>query len=247
MAEPSVSQSVARMVGILEVFARERRPLTTIDLIEAMDAPRSSLAALLREMVDLSVLALDRRSATYLPTAHFGRLASWLSEAMVQDPRVFEAAEQLQRDTEETVTLAVPSDRCMEVFHVVRGNQAISFIAEPGQQITMWGSALGTAWLATLSNANIISLYQRGQRSGGDLAPRVLLEEVQAHVTHVRSTGCARAFGAVFPDASAMSVVLPESVGIRRCVLSVAGPTERIRRAAEGIEKRLHEVATLLG
>ena len=59
------------MVGVLEAFERERRALTSAELIEILGAPRSSVAALLRAMVDLSVLSLDRRSATYLPTAHF--------------------------------------------------------------------------------------------------------------------------------------------------------------------------------
>lgn len=229
MALPSISQSVGRMIGVLEVFERERRPLTSADLIEALGVPRSSLAALLRAMVDLSVLSLDRRSATYLPTAHFARLASWLTEAMVREPRVYEMIARIQKATAETVTLSAPTDWCMEILAVERGNQAISFIAEPGQQISFWGSALGTAYLGTLSQASLTSLFDRARRTGGPFAPQMPLADVQAAIAVAREQGCAGAFGAVFPEASAISIALPATIGIRRCVISVAGPTERIR------------------
>ena len=227
------------MVGVLEAFERERRALTSAELIQMLDAPRSSVAALLRAMVDLSVLSLDRRSATYLPTAHFARLAAWLDEAIVREPRVLEMLKTVQEACSETVTLSAPTDLCMEIFRVERGNLVISFIAEPGQQITFWGSAIGTAYLSTLPSASLASLYERSRRSGGPLAPTLSLEQVKALVDQARESGCARAFGAVFADAGAIATPLPPNVGIRRCVLTVAGPAERLRAKEDFISDLL--------
>jgi DNA-binding IclR family transcriptional regulator len=56
---------------------------------------------------------------------------------------------------------------------------------------------------------------------------------VKTLVEQARDTGCARAFGAVFADAGAIATPLPPNIGIRRCVLTVAGPAERLR-AKEG-------------
>ena len=229
MSTQSVSQSVARMVAVLEAFERERRPLTSAELIVLLEAPRSSVAALLRAMVDLSVLSLDRRSATYLPTAHFARLAAWLDEAIVREPRVLEMLKTVQEACSETVTLSAPTDLCMEILRVERGNLVISFIAEPGQQITFWGSAIGTAYLSTLATPALASLYERSRRHGGALAPTHSLEEIRRQIEQARENGCARAFGAVFADAGAIATPLPPTVGIRRCVLTVAGPAERLR------------------
>lgn len=229
MSTQSVSQSVARMVGVLEAFERERRALTSAELIEILAAPRSSVAALLRAMVDLSVLSLDRRSATYLPTAHFARLAAWLDEAIVREPRVLEMLKTVQEACSETVTLSAPTDLCMEILRVERSNLVISFIAEPGQQITFWGSAIGTAYLSTLPSASLGSLYERSRRAGGPLAPTQTLDQIKLLVEQARTSGCARAFGAVFADAGAIATPLPPNVGIRRCVLTVAGPAERLR------------------
>ncbi|MFM7275715.1 MAG: helix-turn-helix domain-containing protein, partial [Gammaproteobacteria bacterium] len=212
MSTQSVSQSVARMVAILEAFERERRPLTSAELIALLEAPRSSVAALLRAMVDLSVLSLDRRSATYLPTAHFARLAAWLDEAIVREPRVLEMLKTVQEACSETVTLSAPTDLCMEILRVERGNLVISFIAEPGQQITFWGSAIGTAYLSTLAAPALASLYERSRRHGGALAPTQPLEEIRRQVEQAREGSCARAFGAVFADAGAIATPLPPTV-----------------------------------
>lgn len=241
MSTQSVSQSVARMVAVLEAFERERRPLTSAELITLIEAPRSSVAALLRAMVELSVLSLDRRSATYLPTAHFARLAAWLDEAIVREPRVLEMLKTVQEACSETVTLSAPTDLCMEILRVERGNLVISFIAEPGQQITFWGSAIGTAYLSTLAAPALASLYERSRRHGGPLAPTQSLEEIRRLVEQARETGCARAFGAVFADAGAIATPLPPTVGIRRCVLTVAGPAERLRAKEAMIASLLQE------
>jgi DNA-binding IclR family transcriptional regulator len=179
-------------------------------------------------MVDLSVLSLDRRSATYLPTAHFARLAAWLDEAIVREPRVLEMLKTVQEACSETVTLSAPTDLCMEILRVERGNLVISFIAEPGQQITFWGSAIGTAYLSTLPAASLSSLYERSRRTGGPLAPTHSLDQIKLLVERARESGCAHAFGAVFADAGAIATPLPPNVGIRRCVLTVAGPAQRL-------------------
>jgi DNA-binding IclR family transcriptional regulator len=230
MSNQSISQSVARMISVFELFERERRPLTSADIGAALTVPRSSLGALLRTLVDLSVLALDRRSATYLPTAHFARLGAWLTESVAQDPRIYDLLKHIQAATGETVTLACPTDLCMELVHVERGNQIISFIADRGQRFSFWGTALGTAYLGTLPPSAIAPLYERCVRAGGEMAPRVPLRDITQIVASTRRSGFAEAFGAVFPDASAVSVALPEGIGIRRSVLSVAGPTDRIRQ-----------------
>ena len=225
----SVSQSVGRMVAVFELFERERRPLTSSEMVERLEAPRSSMAALLAAMVALGILSLDRRSTTYLPTARFARLGAWLTDSLVQDPRLPAILKSIQQATAETVTLAAATDQAMEVQAVERGNQAISFIAEAGQRIPFWTSAIGAAYLSTLPAGSVASLYERSRRQGGPMAPLLPLADLQAQLALVRRDGYATAFGTVFADAGAIAVPLPTQVSIRRCVVTVAGPAERLR------------------
>jgi IclR family transcriptional regulator, acetate operon repressor len=195
---------------------------------------------LLRELVDLSILSLDRRSATYFPTARFARMASWLTDQAFQDPQVMDVLRDVQAQTQETATIAVPTDLCVELVAVERGPQAIAFIAEPGQHITFWGSAIGVAYLTSLQNSAIAARYDRCKRTGGEWAPRMTLAEVMTRVEQARKQGYAAALGAVFPDACAISMLLPSDRGVRQMVMSVAGPANRLWEAQSRIAGILH-------
>jgi len=228
MKNTSVSQSVARLFQILELFEKERRPLSSHEIIETLEIPRSSVAALLKNLVDLSILSVDRRTATYFPTAHFGRLGSWLTESFIQDPALLALVKDLQKTTAETVTLGRPIDHCMELFLVERSHHAISFIAEPGQKLSFWSSAVGLAYLSTLSNTAVRNLYDRFTRLGGDWAPQTELAPILKELDVVRDQGYIMGHGRVFPEATAFSISLPEGVGLQQLVLSIVGPNDRI-------------------
>ena len=55
------ARSVVRTVALFEEFARARRALSSSEIVERLGAPRSSVADLLRTLVDERVLAMDRR------------------------------------------------------------------------------------------------------------------------------------------------------------------------------------------
>jgi len=242
----TVSQSVLRLVRILEVFEQQRRPLSASAIAAALQAPRSSASALLRVLVDLSVLSLDRRAGTYFPTAHFARLGSWLSDAVVQDPAVLAAVKQVHEATSETVTLSTPTDLCVELVLVRRGVHAIAFNAEPGQRISLWGSAVGTAYLSTLPDASIRALYQRSARHKDVWSPQLGFEDIRSLVHACRDQGYATAYGTVAADAAAISVPLPANAGVRPLSLSVAGPIARIREREAVVGKLLATLARRL-
>lgn len=223
-----VSRSVARLIQILEVFERERRPLTSIELSAALAGPRSSVAALLKEMVELSVLAHDRRTTTYFPSARFARMSSWLATSFIANQSVLEFLERLQERIGETALVAMPIEDEMEVVHIVRGSKSISYWTEPGRRIPMVGSACGTAYLTTVSKTTVQTLFARAERRGR-VAGAVDLSGLLRLVQQAGHDGYASAFGAVDPDVAAISVPLPDKIGPKPLALSISGPIERIR------------------
>ena len=239
MTNTSISQSVARLFQILELFEKERRPLSSQEIVASTGAPRSSAAALLKNLVDLSILSMDRRTATYFPTAQFGRLGSWLTEALVSDPALLGVAHDLQQEIGETVTISGPIDHCIEVLLVERSAQVISFIAEPGQKLPLWTSAVGLTYLSTLSNTAVKALFDRMSRRGGEWAPTIPLSDILEDLEVARTQGYVVGEGRIFSDATAFSISLPEHVGLRQLVLSVVGPNDRMR------EKKTKIIAAL--
>lgn len=225
----STSQSVGRTIKLFQAFARERRALASQEIASAIDAPRSSCAALLKTLADLGMISIDRRTATYFPTARFAELGAWIADGSIYPHELLDLLKRLAVATGETVTLGAYNDLEVELVRVERSEQAISFSADRGQKLPLWGSGVGTAYLSRLDNSQIRTLYRRcaDRRMIGPMTPH--LEDVIEAVEAARRRGYAVAEGAVFPDASAVSVATDIEANMRPLVVSVAGPTIRMK------------------
>lgn len=232
----SVSQSVSRCFALFSLFSERQTGLTAAEIAQALDAPRSSVAALLKELSELSMVSLNRRTLTYLPTLKFAQLGSWLIDPAHFPPSLAETMADLQQRSRETVTASWPIDHEMEIIRVEESRQPISFIAELGQRLPLWKSAVGTAFLATLSNSQISARWERDSRSLDDVPP---IAEVLDRVSHCRSLGAAVVHEGVFTDASAVARCTSVELDGRPLVLSIAGPTARMMRRAESLTEML--------
>jgi len=209
------ARSVVRTVHLFEEFARARRPLTSGELVERLGAPRSSVADLLRTLVDQGVLAMDRRRATYLPTARFAHLGA------------------LALDTGETTSFAAPGDLEMEIVHAINMPGGIRWSAEVGQRYTVFGSAVGAAHLTALTTTTIRSMYARAQRLPPERGPTATLQSVLETVQQARY---AYAVGALHMDVAALGAAIPVDTGPRALYVAVGGLKDRFaaRRAEIG-------------
>jgi DNA-binding IclR family transcriptional regulator len=231
----STSQSVGRTIELFAGFAREKRALSASEIAGIIGAPRSSCAALLKTLVDLDMVSVDRRTATYFPTARFAELGAWISDGSIYPPRILEIMHELCAVTGETITLATSNDLMIELVQVERSEQAISFAAEKGQKFSLWGTGVGAAYLSSLDNAQIRSLHRRCETR--KLIPKKAppLEDILGAVAEVRRKGFTVAEGAVFADASAIAAPAPLKVNGRPLVVSIAGPTARMKSRYEAL------------
>lgn len=230
--------SLQRLSALLELFAREQRPLSSATICAALDAPRSSVAALLKALSQLGWLAHDRRAATYLPTAKFSTLGAWVLEGSLLPPELLAALQELQAATGETVSLSTPADLALEVAHVIGPDVGIRLVIRVGVRIALWGAAIGTAYLTTLADPTIRSMYRRSE-VGSD-PPRVALRTVMGAVRRARDNGgIAFAESAVVPDVAAVSAPLPEGLAPRTLIVSVGGPASRVRANRAFVEQEL--------
>ncbi len=234
------ARAVSRLAAILDLFERERRPLTSRDIGSALGIPRSSLGALLKAMVELHWLAADRRRATYFPAARLARLGGWLLGTVVIDERVRELVDRLHQETGETISVSAISDLEVEVIHVSSQDVGIQLVVHPGRRMSLWRSSVGMAHLATLPDATIRSMHGRAARRADarELPP---LPELLSWVRATRATGMSFANAAVVPDVAAVAVALPEESGPRPMILSVGGPSERIVMRRGAIEAALRD------
>ena len=222
----SVSQSVSRCFALFALFSERKTGLTAAEIADQLDAPRSSVAALLKELSELSMVSLNRRTLTYLPTLRFAQLGGWLTDPAHFPPSLAELMEELQRESGETVTTSWPIDHEMEIIRVERSRNPISFVAEIGQRLPLWHSSVGMAYLSSLTNQQIQARWERERR----VIERIPnLEAVINAANETRSRGYAIVHGGVFAEASAMARLVEYELDGRQLVVSIAGPETRIR------------------
>lgn len=121
--------SVGRIAALLELFERERRSLTNQEIVQHLDIPRSSLGTFLKALVD-------------------GRLRDGVLR--------------LCQQTGETVSLSAVGDLDLdldlEVILVDSQDVGVQLVVQPGRRMPLWTSAVGTACLATLTDATVRSM-----------------------------------------------------------------------------------------
>lgn len=233
------ARSIVRTIALFEAFAEARRPLTSGELVERLGAPRSSVADLLRTLVEQGVLAMDRRRATYLPTAKFARMGDWIGESWRTNHALTDALAKLVRDTGETASFAAPNDLEMEIVHVITVSNGIQWSAEVGQRYTAFGSAVGASHLATLPDTTIRSMYRRASRLPATRAPKMTLRDVLALVQASRHEPIVFAHGALHPDIAAFGAALPIEIGPRPLYLGIGGPRDRFMGRRDAIHARV--------
>ena len=237
----STSQSVNRAIELFRLFAEQKRALSAIEIANMIKAPRSSCSALLKTLSDLNMISIDRRTSSYLPTAEFAELGAWLSSRALYPDELLTCLDAVAEATNETVTLSAYQDLWLELVHVNRSRQAISFAAERGQRFPVWGSAVGTAYLSGLDTPKIRSLYRRAEDKRL-IDPRMHhLDEILHKVEAACELGYAAVEGGVFPDAAAVAVRTGYENNGRALIAAIAGPTSRMKNRYEAYGRLLIE------
>lgn len=221
----SVSQSVTRCFALYSLFAERRAALTAAEIAEHLAAPRSSVAALLKELSELSLISLNRRTLTYLPTMRFAQLGSWLTDPHHFPPALAEWMDELQRASGETVTVSWPIDHEMEIIRVSRSRNPISFVAENGQRLPLWRSSVGLAFLSSLTNQQVRARWERDRRTIENVPD---IADILPALAAARGEGTITVHGGVFSEASAISRKTDFELDGRSLVISIAGPSTRI-------------------
>lgn len=225
----SLSRSATRALDVLECFGNEQRRLRAIEIARLLDLQGSTTNQLLKTMVDSAHLVFDARTKTYFPSPRLAGFANLMSEVYGQDDRWRMLVKELHLRTRLSITLTTPNGLFMQILHIE---------APPGQnterglQIGLFGSAIGSAYIASLPDDRIEDLVCRA-----GLDPRVL--PVLLETAHkVRQDGYADGVG---PDKTVWTIAMPipETGSPLPMVLAVAGE----RRL---VEPRVPELRALM-
>lgn len=186
----------------------------------------STTNQLLKTMVDSSHLIFDARMMTYSPSPRLIGFSGWLIATYPAGEQLRDMVRDVGSRTGMITTLTTVNDVYMQILDLVapEGGRV-----ERGQRVSLFGSAIGSAYLSTLGEPEIRRLAERARIPHGDLA-RICIE-----IDRVRKDGWADGPSLAAQSGPAdtiwsVAVPLPPDAVPLPLVLGLAGPAEQVRR-----------------
>lgn len=155
-------KTALRVIEIIEVFARERRPLSLTELARLLDVPVSSCLALIRTLNEIGYLYEIGRRNGYYPTSRLLAMAQQIAKADPVLDRVYPSLVELRDATQETVVFAkLATDRRVVYLEALDSPHPIRYTATAGEFKPLHANSLGKALLSTLADAERRALLRK--------------------------------------------------------------------------------------
>ena len=181
----------------------------------------------------------DARSKTYFPSSRLAPFCAWIAASYGMVGRTQELLRDVHARTGMVVTASTPHDLFMQVIDLASPEGQAP---ERGLQISMFGSAIGSAYLSMLDEADIRRLADRARVARADIP--TVLEAVE----RVRTIGYAH--GERIGD-RIWSLAMPLPGLAVPTVLGLAGPSDDVRPSLDMLHDamrdaiaRWHELAS---
>ena len=237
-----VVKSVGRVLEVLDFFRQTKAPQKANDIGLALSYPKSSTNALLKSMVSLGYLSFDQETMNYFPTARVHTLGDWIPAALLGQDRM-NVLKELHDRTNETVTMSVRNGFGMQFTVVIPGKFPISLAVQEGFVAPMVGSAVGTAYLSTLTDEQIEKFLARARRARAVNLDDQQASGLHADVARARQDGFAIKYDGVLPDTGALALALPGAETTGTSVIGLGGLAPRIHAAEKELIEAMKSLA----
>jgi IclR family KDG regulon transcriptional repressor len=225
-----LTKSARRVFDILELFRERQCPLRLKDVVDSLDMPTSSAAALLKTMAQMNYLSFESTSRAYLPTLRLSQLGSWVTAANYESGPIQEAVRRIGRKVGETILLGTITDVYAEIVDILRARQPLQYWTKVGTRVLLVHSGVGWPLLSEMPDEDIARIYRRTVRLKKIERGMSSLNKLNAEIEKVRHDGYCLSRGMVTRDVGVVGMVVPTPPNHRRLAIGVAGPMERIEK-----------------
>lgn len=231
-------KTALRVIEIIEIFAREGKPLSLTELARELEAPVSSCLGLIRTLTSQGYLYETGRRQGYYPT---GRLLAMAQRIAQSDPileKVGPTLTALRDAVAETVVLGklAPSGEVV-YLEVMPSPHPISYVADPGAQRHVHSNSLGKALLSLMSSEERRKLLKGRTLERFNERTLVTLDALEEEIARSRERGWFQNLGESMMDVGA--IAWPLSIGGGEYAVSIAGPLYRIEPNLEPLAQQL--------
>jgi len=222
-------KSATRAIEILEYFKRVRQPRAMSEIAVALGYPQSSTTVLLKTLVTLGYLNIDRSDRLYFPTPKVTSLGDWIPRALFGTSRVLDALRDVHAATGETVSIGTRNDVYLQYIQIIQSVHALRFHVDEGTLRPLTQSAVGWMLLSTLADDKIDNIVRRANIATSKASERVKIGDMMQRVAEIRQTGHCWTENVPFLGGGTICVLLPISIQNQPVVLGLGGAAERIR------------------
>jgi DNA-binding IclR family transcriptional regulator len=226
----NLSRSAIRALDVMEYFGQVRKPLRAIEISKVLAMHPSTTDQLLKTMVDSAHLLFDAHTKTYRPSPRLAGLSRWVIETYGADERLRRLVRDVHSRTGMVVTLTTPNDLYMQILDLATppGRKT-----ERGLRISVFGSVIGSAYLATLQQSEIARLAERAR------IPQTEMKRLLEDVREIRRDGYAD--GHTAGKVWSIAVPIPSDRLPVPMVLGLAGELDRVRRDREALQLSMRQ------
>jgi DNA-binding IclR family transcriptional regulator len=238
-------KTALRVIEIIELFAREARPLALSELAKLLGVPVSSCLALLRTLSSLGYLYEAGRRQGYYPTGRLLAMAQRISKADPILEKVQPSLEELRDTTTETVVFAkLDVNHRVLYLDVLSSPHPISYVAVAGAQKDLHANSLGKALLSTLDAADRHKLLSHHPMPAYNPRTLVTADAIEGDIQESLKRGWFANLGESMPDVGA--IAWPVKISGNDYAISIAGPLYRIEGRIEEHGKKLRVACRFL-
>ncbi len=227
---------LSRALGVLEMLASHAAGAPLQAIADQVGMPKSGAHRLLAELTEHGYVAQDGDTGRYVLTL---KLAS-LGFRHLADCGIVDVAQpilnRLARSTSELIRLAVvDGERLVFVAKAQGARTGLRYDPQNGQEVDLYCTATGYAWLATLGDEKAVELIARqGLEHLDERGPAVprSYPEILQRLERARESGYSLVVDVSAPGMSAVAAVVRRGEdGPVIGVLSIGGPTARLSEA----------------
>ncbi|WP_099865460.1 IclR family transcriptional regulator [Pararhizobium haloflavum] len=226
-----------KALDLLDLFAKDKQPLTLTSIAAELDMPKSSVFNLIDTLSRRGLIYETRQRGGYYPTPRLHEIASAIMEGDVFLLNIHDELERLASDTGETVLLAARQGAEVAYIDVVESASPIRYFARYGERRPLYTTSTGKAILTSYDRAerekvlSSIEFVRHQETTFTD--PARLMAELDVSVERGFTLDRAE----FTPDV--MGIGVPLVHGTRRFGLAIAGPLYRM-------DHQRHRLARLL-
>lgn len=222
---PAEHRTVSRVTRLLELVAATSTGARLADLADTIDAPRSSVHALLSGLVATGYLVHE--GGRYRIGPAVGALVDDRAGALID--AAHPAMTRLLETFGETVMLSVRVGASLVYVDVLESEHRIRYSAPMRTRRPLYPTSPGKTFLAYGPRDAREEILQRLGVVGAEL------EQVLTELEAVRALGYSVNRGETLPDVTGVSSPVLSTDGRVGAALSVAGPTTRLRDRVEDL------------